>query len=83
MPAMHAILRKVLGRFRDISGYASRGYYVSDGPGKGSYLRYNSDRRQKSGSLPFGVISKSTDVKIYRTERAGSDVELVNSQPCT
>jgi hypothetical protein len=36
-----------------------------------------------SGSLPFGVISKSTDVNIYRTERSDSDVELVDRLPYT
>ncbi|KAF2787589.1 hypothetical protein K505DRAFT_396381 [Melanomma pulvis-pyrius CBS 109.77] len=78
MPAVHAIMHKVLRRFRDVSSFASKGLYGSDGPGKGSYLRHNSDRHQKSGSLPFGVISKSTDVNIRRSERSDSDVELVN-----
>ncbi|KAF2492600.1 hypothetical protein BU16DRAFT_466045 [Lophium mytilinum] len=83
MPAMRAFLHKAFRRFRDASGYASKGQYASDGPGKGSYLRQNSERNQKSGSLPFGVISKSTDVKVYRTERSDSDVELVNVPPGT
>jgi hypothetical protein len=83
MPAMHAILHKALRRFRDVSSYASKGHYDSNGPGKGSYFRHKHDRHQMSGSLPFGVISKSTDVNIYRTERSDSDVELVDRLPCT
>ncbi|KAJ4296418.1 hypothetical protein N0V90_006463 [Kalmusia sp. IMI 367209] len=81
MPAIHAIFHKALRRFRNTSTYASKGQYGSDGPGKGSYLRYNSGRDQKSQSLPFGVISKSTDVNIYRTERSDSDIELVTGPP--
>ncbi|KAH7344250.1 hypothetical protein BKA66DRAFT_564146 [Pyrenochaeta sp. MPI-SDFR-AT-0127] len=81
MPALRGILHKAFRRFRDGSSYASKGQYGSDGPGKGSYLGHNSDRHQKFGSLTFGVISKSTDVNIYRTERSDSDIELVNGPP--
>jgi hypothetical protein len=31
MPAMHAILHKALRRFRDVSSYASKGHYDSNG----------------------------------------------------
>lgn len=82
---MHAILQKMLpglfGRIRDASGYGSKGQYGSSGPGKGSYFEHTGDRGQKSaGSLPFGMITKSMDVKITRTERSDqdSDVELVD-----
>lgn len=81
MLAMHAILHKASRRFRNISGYASKGHYDSDGPGKGLYLRYNSNWHQKSGSLPFGVISKSTNVNIYCTKHSGSDIKLVHGPP--
>ena len=80
MPAMHALFHKFLRRFRDSSTYASKGQY-SDHPSKGSYIRQLSSKRQNS--LPFGTIQKSTDVKIYRTERSSSDVELVIQQPHT
>ncbi|KAF2680258.1 hypothetical protein K458DRAFT_345236 [Lentithecium fluviatile CBS 122367] len=84
MPAMHAILQRALPsifpRSRNASGYA-QGQYGSSGPGKGSYFS-QSDRRQKSGSnFPFGVITKSTDVKISREDRSDSDVELVDRPP--
>jgi hypothetical protein len=81
MPAMHGILHKALRRFRDMSSYASKGQYGSDASGKGSYFRNNSNRHQKFGSLPIGVISKSTDVNIYHTKRTDSDIELLNSLP--
>ena len=72
MPALHAILHKV---------YSSGSRATSRQ--KGSYYQNGStDRRQKSGSLPFGVISKSTDVKVYhtnRSDRSESDVELVDN----
>jgi hypothetical protein len=76
MPAMRSILHKASRCFRD----TSKSHYDHDGLGKGSYLRHDSEqqRRTRSGSLPFGVISKSTDVNIYHTERCDSDVELVN-----
>jgi hypothetical protein len=77
MPAMHALFHKFLRRFREASTNASKGQYGSNS--KGSYLRYNSDKRQ--GSLPFGAIQKSTDVNIFRTERSSSDVELVTQVP--
>jgi hypothetical protein len=80
MPAMPAILQKTFGRIRDVSSYASKSQYGSYGPGGGSYLRHDSDRHQKFGNFPFGVISKSTDVNIYCTEQSGSDVELVHGQ---
>jgi hypothetical protein len=85
MPAMRSILHKASRRFRDMSSYASKGHYGHDGLGKGSYLRHDSEQQQKSrsGSLPFGVISKSTDVNIYHTERSDSDVELVDRPPGT
>ncbi|CAG5181751.1 uncharacterized protein ALTATR162_LOCUS9816 [Alternaria atra] len=85
MPAMRSILHKTSRRFRDISSYASKGHYDRDGLGKGSYLRHDSEQQQRSrsGSLPFGVISKSTDVNIYYTERSDSDVELVDRPPGT
>jgi hypothetical protein len=78
MPAMHALFHKFLKRFREASTYASRGQYGT-GNSKGSYLRYNSDKRQNS--LPFGAIKKSTDVNVFRTERSSSDVELVTQSP--
>jgi hypothetical protein len=80
MPAIHAIFHKALRRFRDVTGYSNKDSlgYGGEGQGKGSYLRQKSERRQKSGSLPFGVISKSTEVDIYHTGRSESDVELVN-----
>lgn len=81
MPAMHALMRKAFKSVRGASSYASRDQYGSDGLRKGSYLRQNSDRHHKSGSLPFGVISKSTDVDIYHTKRSDSDIELVNGPP--
>ncbi len=78
MPAIYAILHKTwstcLGR--NLSGYANSG--------KNSHFS-NSERRQKSGgSLRSGVIWKSTDVNIYRTDRSdrsASDVELVDRPP--
>jgi hypothetical protein len=79
MPAMHALFHKFLRRFREASTNASKGPYGSNS--KGSYLRYNSDKRK--GSLPFGAIQKSTDVNIFRTERSSSDVELVTQLPHT
>lgn len=79
MPALHAIFHKVLRKVRGISTYASDGRYGSEGPGKGSYLRHNTDQRKNS--LPFGAIKKATDVTIYRTERSSSDVELVHTRP--
>ena len=72
MPAIHAVLHKAWsnGTSRNASG-------------KASYLNGSSEnnRRQKTGSLPFGVISKSTDVKVFhthRSDRSESDVELVD-----
>ncbi|KAF9697007.1 hypothetical protein EKO04_004570 [Ascochyta lentis] len=79
MPALHAIFHKGLRKVRGISTYASRGQYGSEGPSKGSYLRHNTDQRKNS--MPFGAIKKATDVTIYRTERSGSDVELVDNRP--
>jgi hypothetical protein len=79
MPAMHALFHKFLRRFREASTYASKGGQYSTGNSKGSYLRYNSDKRQNS--VPFGGIKKSTDVDIFRTERSDSDVELVTAVP--
>lgn len=76
MPAMHAILRRASRRFGDVSGYPSKGQ-VSNGLGKDSYVHHNSNPQQKPSSLPLGAISKSVHVKIYRTERSDSDVELV------
>ncbi|KAF2260003.1 hypothetical protein CC78DRAFT_40896 [Lojkania enalia] len=84
MPAMRAILRKVsptcFGSTHDASGYARNTNSNSKSFGK-SYQVSGSDRRQKSaGSLPFGVITKSMDVSVYRSDRSDrseSDVELV------
>ncbi len=81
MPAMHAIFHKMLRKVRGISSYASRVHGTSEEPSKGSYLRYNTDSRKNS--VPFGAIRKATDVTIYRTERSGSDVELVDKAPGT
>lgn len=81
MPAMHAIVRKALRRFRAVSSYASKGQYGSDDRGKGSYLRHGSGWDQKPDAIPFGAISKSTDVNIYHTERSDSDIGLVKSPP--
>ncbi|KAF2654289.1 hypothetical protein K491DRAFT_705300 [Lophiostoma macrostomum CBS 122681] len=71
MPAIHAVLHK-----------AWRNGTSRNASGKASYINNTSDnRRQKSGSLPSGVISKSTDVKVYHTNRSNrseSDVELVD-----
>lgn len=76
---MHAIVHKGLRRFRDASNaYNSRDKYGSNGPSKSSYVRQDSDGRQKSKNLSFGGITKSTDVNVYRTERSSSDVELVD-----
>jgi hypothetical protein len=83
MPAMHAILHRALRRFCDVSRCASKDHHGNDGLGKDSYLRHNPDKQQKSGSLRFGVITKSTDVDVYRTERSDSDVELVDRPPYT
>jgi hypothetical protein len=73
MSAFYAILHKAWTT-------AASGY--SNGT-KDSYFS-NADRSRKSGaSLPYGVISKSTDVKIYNREESGetrgsdSDVKLV------
>lgn len=79
MPAMHSIAQRIFGRFREISGYgSSKEKYGSSGPGKGSYIRHESDdKHHKNESLPFGVISKSMDVSVFRTQRSESDIELV------
>ena len=85
MPAMHAIAHKMLRRVRNVTGYGSssqyvsKGQYGSNGPSKGSYIRQASSGREPSGPLSLGTITKSTNVDIYRTERSGSDVELVNN----
>ncbi|KAF2116965.1 hypothetical protein BDV96DRAFT_490166 [Lophiotrema nucula] len=83
MPAVRGFFHRVMRRIRGETGstYASRGQYGSEGPGKG-YLRHNNSNG-RSGSLPFGVISKSTNVDIYRTDRSSSDVELVNGPIAT
>ncbi|PSN65231.1 hypothetical protein BS50DRAFT_496904 [Corynespora cassiicola Philippines] len=79
MPAMRPILQRTLpscfGSFHDRSGYGS------SGAGKGSGLNSSSRRRNSGASMPFGVIAKSMDVKVYRTERSDrseSDMELVD-----
>jgi hypothetical protein len=74
MPSFHALVHKAFST-------ASGGYNNS---AKNSYFS-NSNRRLKSGgSLPFGVISNSTDVKVYSREESNgtsrgsnSDMELV------
>ncbi|KAF1842849.1 uncharacterized protein K460DRAFT_290030 [Cucurbitaria berberidis CBS 394.84] len=86
MPAIHAIIHKMLRSVRGNSNYASKGHYGSKGgqydlPSKGSYLRQTSGKGERQGSLPFGKIQKSTDVTIYRTERSSSDIELVKHTP--
>ena len=73
MPAMHAIFRKtfnILGTQTTTDGYGSSN--------KNSYFGH--DAQRSGGSLPFGKITKSTDVEIYRSarpDRNASDVELV------
>ncbi|KAJ4358755.1 uncharacterized protein N0V89_003339 [Didymosphaeria variabile] len=79
MPAIQSIFHRGLRKVRGVSTQASRNHYNSDGLGKGSYLRQGSSRDQRSGSLPFGVISKSVNVDVYRTQRSDSDIELVDS----
>jgi len=74
MPSFHALIHKAWST-------ASGGYSNS---AENSYFS-NSNRRLKgAGTLPFGVISKSTDVKVYSREESDgtcrgsdSDVELV------
>jgi hypothetical protein len=83
MPAMHAIAHKMLRRVRNATGYGksqygSKGQYGSSGPSKGSYIRQTSGGREPKGPMNLGSITKSTNVDIYRTERSGSDVELVD-----
>ncbi|KAH6616461.1 hypothetical protein C7974DRAFT_318940 [Boeremia exigua] len=73
MPALHALFHKALRKVRGLSTHTS-----SDEPSKGSYLRYNTNQRKSS--MPFGAIRKATDVTIYRTERSGSDLELVDNR---
>ncbi|KAF2744786.1 hypothetical protein M011DRAFT_496053 [Sporormia fimetaria CBS 119925] len=73
MPAVNAILRKVFGRGRNGSKISSS---------KGSYPLDRFSRQHKSaGSIPFGVITKSTKVDMCYTERdrSSSDLELVKS----
>lgn len=83
MPAIRSIFHKGWNRIRGVNTQASRSNYGSDGLGKGSYLRQSSGRGKRSGSLPFGVISKSVDVDVYRTQRSDSDIELVDGHPPT
>ena len=78
MPAIHAIFHKALRKARGTSTYASRGQCGSEGPRKGSYLRHNIDQRKNS--IPFEAIKKATGVTVYRIERSGSDVELVDNR---
>ncbi|KAJ4289085.1 hypothetical protein N0V90_011427 [Kalmusia sp. IMI 367209] len=77
MPAVHAIFQKVWKR--------AFGRNASNGYGSSNKNSYFSNHGQKSGaSLPFGKITKSTDVQIYhsdrvdRSDRSDSDVELVD-----
>ncbi|KAL5382561.1 hypothetical protein DPSP01_006401 [Paraphaeosphaeria sporulosa] len=84
MPAIRSIFHKGFNKVRGVSTEASGNNYGSSGGlGRGSYLRQGSGRDQKSGSLPFGVISKSVDVDVYRTQRSDSDIELVDGRPPT
>jgi hypothetical protein len=78
MPAVQSIFHRALRKVRGISTQASRSNYASDNPSKSGYLRHGSSQDRKSGGLPFVVISKSTQVDIYRTERSDSDIELVD-----
>ncbi|KAF2702972.1 hypothetical protein K504DRAFT_393414, partial [Pleomassaria siparia CBS 279.74] len=76
MPACHAILHKAWVRGRSAAGYDSSA-------NKDWYFSTEGKKRRSGGSrsLPFGVISKSTDVEVYhsgKSNRSESDVELVN-----
>ncbi|KAF2111239.1 hypothetical protein BDV96DRAFT_500013, partial [Lophiotrema nucula] len=77
MPAMRALIQRAVpsvGSFRDDSRKGRSGYASAE-PTKGSYFGNSfADRKQKSNSsIPFGVITKSMDVKVYRSERTRSD----------
>ena len=82
---MRSILQKALpscfATVQDRYGASTGNKGSSSGAGKGSYIRSPDKPAKSSGSLPFGVITKSMDVEIYRTdrsERSESDVELVD-----
>ncbi|KAF9733482.1 CFEM domain-containing protein [Paraphaeosphaeria minitans] len=83
MPAIRGIFHKAFNRVRGVNTETSRNNYGSDGLGKGSYLRQGSGRDLRPGSLPFGVISKSVDVDVHRSQRSDSDIELVDGRPPT
>ncbi|KAF1976590.1 hypothetical protein BU23DRAFT_578496 [Bimuria novae-zelandiae CBS 107.79] len=76
MPSAHAICKKAL------SMAGSRN--TTEGYGSSNKNSYFSHEGKNSGSkLPFGKISKSTDVQVYHsnpleTTRSSSDVELVD-----
>ncbi|KAF2635513.1 hypothetical protein P280DRAFT_461661 [Massarina eburnea CBS 473.64] len=83
MPAMRPFLQRSVpsffSSFRDGNGYASKQQYGSSGPGKGAVRLGNSSENGCGQAPPFG-ISKTLDVRVYRTDetRSGSDVELVD-----
>jgi len=69
MPAMVPIFQKVLPNWFGRANDSGR-FNNSSGYGQKS-----------NNSLPFGVITKSLDVKVQREDRSESDVELMDRAP--
>lgn len=83
MPAMHSIVQRLLGviesgGLENGKGKSSKDNYASEGRSRESYIRHELDNRfqhNEKGNLPFGVIAKSMDVSVIRTQVSQLDIE--------